>query len=59
MSKTPSEIILDVLTSQRFASWYASPGEPAGRFEAFITCDDNAPTREEILNDIEQMFKVS
>ncbi len=50
------EAILNLLMSQRFADWYASPGEPAGRFEAFITAETNAPSREEILADIQQMF---
>lgn len=53
---TDEEQILNVLMSQQFADWYASPGEPSGRFEAFITAEENAPTREEVLADIREMF---
>lgn len=47
---TMNDVILQVLSSQKFADWYLT-----GRFDEFIS--DGTVSKEEILQDIEKMFK--
>lgn len=44
------ENILDALEKQSFYDWYN------GAFEAYITCDDECPTKTEILENIVKIF---
>jgi hypothetical protein len=44
--------ILNRLESQKFADWY----NPGGKFDDYITGELKAPTKQEILNEIEKMF---
>lgn len=44
--------IFDTLTTQRFYDWYM------GKFDDWISGEENAPTKEEILKDIKQLFHV-
>lgn len=41
-----ADIFLNILTKQSFASWYESD------FEDYITSEDNAPTKEDILKEL-------
>lgn len=50
--KELAEVILAGVQTQRFFNWH---GE-GGRFEQFIQGDEDAPSREEILADIERIF---
>ena len=46
--------ILNTLEKQRFSDWYNDGGD----FDRYITCDDPAPTKEQILENIEKMFNL-
>lgn len=46
-----SRQILDILTSEKFAKWYA------GEFTDWLEAVDNAPLESDILLDIERIFK--
>lgn len=48
------EKIRTALTTARFAEWYTQ----GGRFDAWITADDDAPEDETIDEDIAVMFRL-
>ena len=59
-----AEVILRTISRQSFADWYGlenefsnGPQEPA-KFEAYIQCDPDAPSKQEILQDIKRLFRL-
>lgn len=50
-TKVDVETVLEMLSRQTFADWYAD------RFERFLS--DNEPVKEEILADLEKMLRKS
>lgn len=60
--------IYDVLSSQKFSNWFGCPTDDAdgyscdyrtgGDFELHICADPEAPSKEEILQQIVEMFKL-
>lgn len=48
------EKILDVLSSQKFYDWYCD----GGRFDNYIRGEENAPSRDDVLQDIEKFFSI-
>ena len=59
-----AELVLRAISRQSFADWYGleneftdGPQEPA-RFEAYIQCDPDAPSKKEILQDIKRLFRL-
>ncbi len=51
-TKKLAEIVYRMLTKQKFSDWYMN-----GRFDKHISGDGlDAPTKEEILKDIEKML---
>lgn len=52
MNEEQLQKILNLLEKQRFADWY----NKGGRFDDYITGELNAPSKEEILEDLKKML---
>jgi hypothetical protein len=52
--KTIEEQILDTLRRQEFADWFTE--DRGGRFDLWISSFKEAPSKEEILQDIARLF---
>ena len=60
--------IYNTISSQRFADWYGCPTDDAygyscafrtgGDFELYICADQDAPSKEEILQQIVELFNL-
>lgn len=50
-----AERILKTLSTQRFFDWYCA----GGNFDRWISGEESPPTKEEILKDIENFFKLN
>lgn len=50
------EQILNVLSTQAFADWFTE--DRRGNFDRWIQGDPDAPTKEEILEDIRRFFQI-
>ena len=49
-----AEQILSALSKRDFATWFAT-----GDWDSYISADEDAPSREEILNQIKNLFKLN
>lgn len=45
--------IFETINRQNFADWYNR-----GRFDDYITCEIGAPTKEQLLQDIVDLFRL-